>query len=411
MASIDGGSPALTIVLGMHRSGTSLCAHALSLLGLDMADEISPHESNPRGHWERWEIVKLHDRVFQHFGQDYYDLKHAQPLPPGWWADPAVRKTRDEITDWLGGRMKFSRRFGVKDPRISRLMPMWREILIDLEVQPRFVFCIRPPDAVASSLAARDKLVEAEGEYRWLVYNAGAIDGLGAAAVTTLPYDRWFTDPLVNLRLLDTAVDGRRDELFLLRVIESVFDPTLRHHFSNRFSHSSGLGARLYRMLLDCPASGPFTPELRMAAAAFEGLAGVIGPLRQEVLRLAGVDAALETARAEQLALAQALDAAQTLLTDTIAKLEIERGNAERLLAERDEARAALAPGLDPGAGAIGDAPSSDEIVVLDPEKREADSEAAGANKVIDDNVPAGPEAAGPPEGAEAAGTSSPAAD
>jgi hypothetical protein len=344
MASIDGGSPMLTIVLGMHRSGTSLCAHALSLLGLDMADEISPHESNARGHWERWEIVKLHDRVFQHFGQDYYDLKHAQPLPPGWWADPAVRKIRDEITDWLGSRMKFSRRFGLKDPRISRLLPMWREILIDLDMQPRFVFCIRSPDAVAASLAARDKLAEAEGEYRWLVYNAGAIDGLGAAAVTILPYDRWFSDPPANLRLLDPLPGGGRDELFLLRVIESVFDPALRHHVADQFSHSSGFGARLYRMLLDCPPLGPFTPELRTAAAAFENLARIIGPLREEVRRLHGVDAALENARADHVTLVQALDMAQTALAETTANLETARRDAERLVAERDEARAALSP-------------------------------------------------------------------
>ena len=44
----------IVVVLGMHRSGTSLCAHILSAMGIDMADEIREHDSNARGHWERW---------------------------------------------------------------------------------------------------------------------------------------------------------------------------------------------------------------------------------------------------------------------------------------------------------------------------------------------------------------------
>ena len=35
----------IVLVLGMHRSGTSLCSHVLSALGLDMADQIDLMES------------------------------------------------------------------------------------------------------------------------------------------------------------------------------------------------------------------------------------------------------------------------------------------------------------------------------------------------------------------------------
>jgi len=45
-----GGGP-IVVVLGMHRSGTSLCAHILSAMGIDMADAIGEHPSNTRGHW------------------------------------------------------------------------------------------------------------------------------------------------------------------------------------------------------------------------------------------------------------------------------------------------------------------------------------------------------------------------
>jgi hypothetical protein len=143
----------ITVVIGMHRSGTSLAAHLLSVLGCDMADEITPNAGNPRGHWERWELVEFHDRVLDLFGRGYFGASHAQPLPVGWWADPAVRCIRDEMAAWLEGRMGRTVRFGFKDPRTARLLPMWREVFADLDLTPHFVFCLRHPGAVADSLA------------------------------------------------------------------------------------------------------------------------------------------------------------------------------------------------------------------------------------------------------------------
>src|SRR5262245_49475138 len=68
----------IVLVVGMHRSGTSLCSHLLSTLGIDMADQIpgpgnaSTTPDNPRGHWERWEIVEFHDRILSLFNRGYW---------------------------------------------------------------------------------------------------------------------------------------------------------------------------------------------------------------------------------------------------------------------------------------------------------------------------------------------------
>src|SRR5258708_8029018 len=80
----------IVLVLGMHRSGTSLCAHALSALGIDMSDDIRAQPSNPKGHWERAEIVAFHDRVLEHFNRGFYTPYHGFSLPGAWWADPRV---------------------------------------------------------------------------------------------------------------------------------------------------------------------------------------------------------------------------------------------------------------------------------------------------------------------------------
>src|SRR5258707_10234384 len=95
----------IVVVVGMHRSGTSLCSHLLTHLGYDMTDEPLRNESNPKGHWERLEIVAFHDRILQHFDRDYYSPNHAFNLPAGWWAEAEVRGIRNELIRWLRGRM------------------------------------------------------------------------------------------------------------------------------------------------------------------------------------------------------------------------------------------------------------------------------------------------------------------
>ena len=91
------------LVLGMHRSGTSLCSHVLSALGVDMSDKIpgpglkEPSRDNLRGHWERWEIVAFHDRILETFNRPYLSVTHDLSLPIAWWAEPSVASVRREI--------------------------------------------------------------------------------------------------------------------------------------------------------------------------------------------------------------------------------------------------------------------------------------------------------------------------
>ena len=110
----------IVLVLGMHRSGTSLCSHILSALGVDMADNIagpgnvSVTPDNPQGHWERWEIVEFHDRILGLFNRDYSGRFHDFALPVAWWANPRVAEIRREIATFLELRMG-GHYFGFKD--------------------------------------------------------------------------------------------------------------------------------------------------------------------------------------------------------------------------------------------------------------------------------------------------------
>lgn len=220
----------IVIVLGMHRSGTSLCAQVLSLLGVDMADDVGRAPANEAGHWERWEIVAFHDRVLRSLDRDYWSGTHDFALPSGWWAQPEVRTIQRELEDFVRTRMRPGHPFGFKDPRTARLLPLWTPIFRALNLEPRFVFCVRSPSQVARSLNDRDGLPLPTGEYRWAVYNTECWRNLRAEPCTIV-YDAWFTDRDQTLdrllTFLSDVVDV--DRALVAQALETRIDRALCH--------------------------------------------------------------------------------------------------------------------------------------------------------------------------------------
>ena len=254
----------LTIVLGMHRSGTSICAQALQVLGCSMAEEAGAGPGNPGGHWERFEIAACHDRLLALFGADYHGPTHHRLLPPAWWALPEVRTIKRELQAVVEDVLTLPRP-GLKDPRIARLMPLWAELLDDLGVYPRFVVCIRHPAQVARSMAARDGIRQELAELQWLQYNVGAVTGIGRQQVFYLDYDTWFPDPLDTAERLARFLGiprGRPHTAYL--GLRSLIDPTQRHGVSG----TPRLEAceRLWPLLSEAARQGNITPPLDVAA-------------------------------------------------------------------------------------------------------------------------------------------------
>jgi hypothetical protein len=243
----------IVLVLGMHRSGTSLCSHLLSALGVDMADNISgpgnpaPTPDNPAGHWERWEIVEFHDRILGLFNRDYLGRFHDFALPVAWWADPRVARIRREIVAFLETRMGDAY-FGFKDPRTVRLMPVWHQIFNELKLAPKVVLCLRNPAQVTRSLHARDGLDPAIGEYRWLVHLVDFFRYAHSFDFCTLQYEEWFSNPSANLEKLRRFLDlpWQQSESDLALVLSGIIDPALRHDDSEHREANQPLVRSLY---------------------------------------------------------------------------------------------------------------------------------------------------------------------
>ena len=64
------------VILGMHRSGTSMVARALATAGLYVGEQgelLSDQEDNPNGFWERKDVVSLNDEMLHNCGYSWFN--------------------------------------------------------------------------------------------------------------------------------------------------------------------------------------------------------------------------------------------------------------------------------------------------------------------------------------------------
>ncbi|WP_367956337.1 hypothetical protein [Aquibium pacificus] len=154
------------LILGMHRSGTSALARVVNLLGCDLPQTImAGNPYNEAGHWESEPIRQLNDRILKSAGSGWDDWLE---LNPGWFSSAKAEEFREEAVATLNAEYGTSRLFVMKDPRISRLLPFWLDVLEASKVAPAAILPLRNPIEVAASLQRRDGLETELSQLLWL---------------------------------------------------------------------------------------------------------------------------------------------------------------------------------------------------------------------------------------------------
>src|SRR5262249_27380212 len=93
------------------------------------------------------------------------------PLAAGWRDTGAAHEAKRAIRDQIEKEFGDSRMFVVKDPRLTRVLPLWLEVLDELSIQPIIVIPFRNPIEVAASLERRDGLPLAQSLLAYLQGN------------------------------------------------------------------------------------------------------------------------------------------------------------------------------------------------------------------------------------------------
>lgn len=191
------------VVLGMHRSGTSLTARLLGDLGwyLGRPDELlGPREDNPDGFFERAEVQVLNDRLLSVLGASWDG-------PPG---PDELDALRDDGLDEQVGTLVTELEaeagaapFAVKDPRLCVLWPLWER---HLPPSATLVLTFRHPAEVAASLRKRDGLPMATGLALWEEYVRRALLAARDRAAVVVRYGDLLAEPEESIAHLAQAL-------------------------------------------------------------------------------------------------------------------------------------------------------------------------------------------------------------
>lgn len=167
------------IVLGMHRSATSMIAKAL--YDQDHIDfrcpPQKPCKDEPFGHFEHHPIVGLNQKILRAAG--------------GCWHRPPARKKimavakqfRGQIQDVLKETHDNAELWGWKDPRMS----LTCELYLPFIEKPHLIAIVREPEEVARSLQKRNKFPLQKGRNLTAVYNQRIADLIQRFAEGSVP--------------------------------------------------------------------------------------------------------------------------------------------------------------------------------------------------------------------------------
>lgn len=183
-------------ILGMHRSGTSLFSKTVRSLGVYMGREeemICPREDNPEGFWELIDIVDFHDRLLKVMSSSWDTTK---PLPDFWWELKEVAPFKNELKHIVETHFSNRALWAWKDPRTCLTLPLWKAVLSQLNIQTRYIICLRNPLNVAASLSKRDRFSIEKSLALWTLYTLSSLYHTRDEARVVLHYDHLLESPI-----------------------------------------------------------------------------------------------------------------------------------------------------------------------------------------------------------------------
>lgn len=226
------------LVLGMHRSGTSALTRGLEVLGIDLGRNLKPavEGDNDKGFFEDFALSEINDRLLTlHNGR--WDSLFTHAVGDG--KSPEIGALKLHALHEIDRAFGQSTHFAFKDPRTSRTLPFWKDILARKGVKAHYIIAFRNPMSVADSLEARDAFDRDRSYYLWLLHTLSAVQLTQGESRVFIEYDDLLANPESVLTRVANLIDDPRVAVAAqpLQVYQREFlDRNLRRHI-NQASH------------------------------------------------------------------------------------------------------------------------------------------------------------------------------
>ena len=225
---LDMSAGRVIAVLGMHRSGTSVSARALKVLGVDLGDDLLPPVmgDNEKGYWEDREINALNIAMMDHLNMRWDSLKildaeHLKSLREAGFQ----RRAHDLILE----KTKQFNTYAFKDPRTIRLIDFWGQVCQTAGLNVSYVIAVRNPRSVVDSLEQGRGVPREIGYSLWLLHTLECLIKTGERTAVWVDYDAMLSQPSENLLRISERLGLSIHPQELSNFEEGFLEPGLRH--------------------------------------------------------------------------------------------------------------------------------------------------------------------------------------
>ena len=210
--------PKVVVVLGVHRSGTSVITRGLQALGVDLGENLMPPRAgdNDRGYFEDLDIFNLNERIFTALGTNWHAVC---PINEREFSNIKLDGLKLDALDILQKRLGNTRFWGFKDPRTCRLLPFWKDVFAHLGLDCRYLLVNRNPISVARSLAARNSFGASKSYLLWVQHVLGAIQGSAGHSRLVVDYDMMMASPAAQVQRIGNWL-GISDQALLKKSVD-----------------------------------------------------------------------------------------------------------------------------------------------------------------------------------------------
>jgi glycosyltransferase involved in cell wall biosynthesis len=218
-------------VLGMHRSGTSAIARSLQTLGVGLGDNLHPAGfDNPKGFWEDRDCIAINEELLEQFGSAYDHLNLAWNIDI---TNPAIASLYSKAVRLVSESVsKSGGIWGVKDPRMCRLLQFWKRVFDDCGCNVSYVITLRNPRSVAESLMSRNNIPYEKSYFLWLQHMVPIILDSRDETRVIVDYDLLMESPVEQITRIAQELDLPFDisnNNSLKDFLEGFLEKDLRH--------------------------------------------------------------------------------------------------------------------------------------------------------------------------------------
>jgi len=211
----------------MHRSGTSALTGALQASGIALGGPLmASDQHNEKGYQELEAAVRIHEDFLGHFLLDGASLA---VLPESWEKSGAAETARVAIRELFQQQFSGEKLWALKDPRLCRTLPLWRQALADDRL--RAVLALRHPLEVANSLLTRNNFSINRTLLLWMQHVIEAEKSTRGMIRSKILYDELIDDvvAVVERVKVELEIEWQLPDEERHRNLNAWIDPRLKH--------------------------------------------------------------------------------------------------------------------------------------------------------------------------------------